>query len=156
MASQVSLLDNVYSCWHQFPEPCGSQSGWVARSLRITTGWRVETCYTTTCQFQSRSGCPFAFAGLWNSWQPSQGPPVESCTILTTSANAFMQPLHDRMPVILSPDKYPLWLDPELTEPEPLIALFDQYPDHEMTEAAVSSMVNSALSDSPDLIVPGG
>ena len=101
-----------------------------------------------------RGGGPFAFAGLWESWQPPHGPSVESCTILTTSANSFMQPLHDRMPVILSPDEYTIWLDPELTEPEPLLSLLDQYPSGEMSAHPVGTLVNSVRNDSPDLAVP--
>ena len=98
-------------------------------------------------------GGPFAFAGLWESWQPPHGPSVESCTILTTSANSFMQHLHDRMPVILSPDEYAVWLDPELTEPEPLLPLLDQYPSEEMSAHPVTTLVNSFRNDSRDLIV---
>ena len=101
-----------------------------------------------------RSGSPFAFAGLWETWQPPQGPPVDSCTVLTTSANSFMQPLHNRMPVILSPDEYPLWLDPELTEPDPLLPLLDQYPSGELSAHPVTTLVNSVRNDSSELIVP--
>jgi len=101
-----------------------------------------------------RSGQPFAFAGLWESWQPPDGSRVESCTILTTSASPFMQPLHDRMPVILSPAEFAPWLDSKLTEPEQLLPMLDQYPDNEMTEFAVSSLVGSVRNDSPELIHP--
>lgn len=101
-----------------------------------------------------RTGKPFAFAGLWESWHPPNGPLVESCTIITTSANEFMQPLHDRMPVILSPEEYGPWIDPELTEPEQLLPMLDQYPGEEMTEHAVSSLVGSVRNDSPELILP--
>ena len=101
-----------------------------------------------------RSGQPFAFAGLWESWQPPDGPRIESCTILTTAANAFMQPLHDRMPVILSRDEYAPWLNPELSEPEQLLPMLDQYPANEMTAYPVSSLVGSVRNDSPELIVP--
>ncbi|MFO1006969.1 MAG: SOS response-associated peptidase [Planctomycetaceae bacterium] len=101
-----------------------------------------------------RSGQPFAFAGLWETWHPQNGPPVESCTIITTAANQFMQPLHDRMPVILSPEEYAPWIDPELTEPDQLLPMLNQYPDEEMTEHSVSPLVGSVRNDSPDLIVP--
>ena len=101
-----------------------------------------------------RSGQPFAFAGLWESWQPPNGSRIESCTILTTAANALMQQFHDRMPVILSPAEFAPWLDPELTEPEALHPLLDQYPPDEMTAFPVSTQVNSVKNDSPELIVP--
>src|SRR5258707_11638201 len=48
---------------------------------------------------------PFAFAGLWERWEKGETP-VESCTIITMDANGFMQPLHNRMPVILGPADY--------------------------------------------------
>lgn len=101
-----------------------------------------------------RSGQPFAFAGIWESWQPPDGSRIDSCSILTTAANLFMQPLHDRMPVILSPDEYAPWLDPELTEPEALWPMLDQYPDQEMHECPVSALVGSVRNDSPQLIQP--
>jgi putative SOS response-associated peptidase YedK len=100
-----------------------------------------------------RSGQPFAFAGLWESWQPPDGSRIDSCTVLTTTANSLMQPLHDRMPVILSPDEFAPWLDPELTEPDHLWPMIDQYPANEMTAQPVSPLVGSVRNDSPELIV---
>ena len=101
-----------------------------------------------------RSGQPFALAGLWESWQSPDGSRVESCTILTTAANALMQQFHDRMPVILSPDEFAPWLDPELSEPAALLPLLDQYPPDEMLVFPVSTRVNSVKNDSPELILP--
>ena len=101
-----------------------------------------------------RSGQPFAFAGLWETWQPPDRSRVESCTILTTAANEFMRPFHDRMPVILSPVEFAPWLAPELSEPEQLLPMLDQYPAEEMTAYPVSPLVGSVRNDSPELIVP--
>ena len=56
---------------------------------------------------------PFTMAGLWDRWSGGDGPPVESCTILTTEANEALRPLHDRMPVILEPGSYGTWLEPD-------------------------------------------
>lgn len=117
--------------------------------------WQVITPKQKQPQYITlRTGQPFAFAGIWESWQPPDGSRVESCTILTTAANAFMQPLHDRMPVILSPDEFAPWLDPELNEPEQLGPMLDQYPADEMTAYPVSTLVNSVKNDSQELIVP--
>jgi putative SOS response-associated peptidase YedK len=58
-----------------------------------------------------REDRPFGLAGLWEWWE-KPGEPVESCTILTTDANELMRPIHERMPVIVSPEQYGLWLDP--------------------------------------------
>jgi putative SOS response-associated peptidase YedK len=54
----------------------------------------------------------FAFAGLWDRWKDPSGQWVKTCSILTTIPNAVTSPVHDRMPVILDPDSYELWLDP--------------------------------------------
>ncbi len=116
--------------------------------------WQVLSSKQKQPQYITlRTGQPFAFAGLWESWQPPDGSRVESCTILTTAANSFMQPIHDRMPVILSPEEYAPWLDPELTDPEQLLPMLDQYPADELTAYPVSPMVGSVRNDSPELIV---
>ena len=62
--------------------------------------------------FEVNDGELFAFAGLWDSWRSPEGVTIESCTILTTTPNSLLADIHDRMPVILNPDDYDLWLDP--------------------------------------------
>jgi len=79
------------------------------------------------------NGEPFAFAGLWDRWQPPDGPPLDTCTILTTTPNAVLRAIHDRMPVILPPDAYNVRLDPAMREMEPVQALLTPYPAAEMT-----------------------
>jgi putative SOS response-associated peptidase YedK len=64
--------------------------------------------------FEVNEGALFAFAGLWDRWMDPTGKPVETCSILTTTPNAVTSAIHDRMPVILDPDDYDLWLDPGL------------------------------------------
>ena len=64
--------------------------------------------------FRLQDEQPFAFAGLWERWRGpagSDGPPLESCTIVTTLANELCRPLHERMPVILEPADYDRWLE---------------------------------------------
>jgi putative SOS response-associated peptidase YedK len=85
---------------------------------------------------------PFAFAGLWESWNGEVGI-VESCTIITTSANEVMQPLHDRMPVILSESDYDLWLDPAFKEKAVLQELLKPCPADWLEAYAVSTRVNN-------------
>lgn len=94
------------------------------------------------------SGEPMAFAGLWETWNSPNGP-LESCTIITTAANEFMAKLHDRMPVILEPEEFAPWLDPDV-DPSPMLNLYSG----EMTEHPVSSAVGNVRNDSPDLIKP--
>jgi putative SOS response-associated peptidase YedK len=62
--------------------------------------------------FEVNGGELFAFAGLWDRWRDPTGKTVEICSILTTAPNAVTSAVHDRMPVILDPDTYDLWLDP--------------------------------------------
>jgi putative SOS response-associated peptidase YedK len=102
--------------------------------------------------FQIRSGGPFGFAGLWESWEGPQGARIESCTILTTSANELVRPVHDRMPVIVAPTDYQRWLDPAATRPEPLLGLVRPYPAEAMVATAVSPWVNSPAHDDPRCI----
>src|SRR5215471_2740191 len=63
----------------------------------------------------------FAFAGLWERWRGEDNKVVETCTILTTEPNSLVADIHDRMPVILRPDDYDLWLDPGITAPSRVI-----------------------------------
>lgn len=96
---------------------------------------------------------PFGFAGLWESWHSPSGDQIESCTILTTIANEIMQPIHDRMPVILEARDYDRWLDPSV-ESSKLLSLLRPYPDQQMSVHPVSPQVNSPRYDSPDCITP--
>ncbi|MBI3972324.1 MAG: SOS response-associated peptidase [Chloroflexi bacterium] len=102
-----------------------------------------------------RSGEPFAFAGLWESWTPSaEATPVRTCTIVTTSPNALMATIHHRMPVILTPEAEAIWLDPSIADPAKLLPLLVPYPADEMVAYPVSSLVNSPANDSPQLVLP--
>ena len=102
-----------------------------------------------------RSGEPFAFAGLWEEWAPPEGgPPLRTCTIVTTAPNALMATFHHRMPVILSPAAEELWLDPQVTDPERLLPLLTPYPPEAMEAYPVSQAVNSVGNDSAQLLLP--
>ena len=78
-----------------------------------------------------RGDRPFGLAGLWERWEKG-GEPVESCTILTTDANELMRPIHERMPVIVPPDQYSLWLDPRCQDAGKLAKLLRPYPSTHM------------------------
>lgn len=97
---------------------------------------------------------PFAFAGLWEQWQPEGAEAITSCTLLTTVANDCLRPVHDRMPVILNPQDYETWLDPTLHDPDRLQSLLHPYPATAMEAFAVSSAVNRPSHDAPDCIQP--
>lgn len=90
----------------------------------------------------------FAFAGLWEVWFSQDGSEVQSCTIITTAANTIMQSLHHRMPVILEPQEYAGWLDPDTDRPEILGKYLKQYASGKMEYYPVDREVNSPRNDS--------
>jgi len=101
-----------------------------------------------------RDGGPFAFAGLWERWRnPAEGRDVESCTIVTTDANGLLSPIHHRMPVILAPESYGLWLDPE-AEPDRVRDLLAGGPGMDLTATAISTRVNKVANDDPEVLLP--
>ncbi|MBJ6726416.1 SOS response-associated peptidase [Geomesophilobacter sediminis] len=97
-------------------------------------------------------GSPMAFAGIWDSWKAPDGSRLESFTILTTNANSLIAPIHDRMPVILHPAEFDLWLDRDITEPEKLTRLYQPYPSDLLRAWPVSSLVNSPRNETPACI----
>jgi putative SOS response-associated peptidase YedK len=101
--------------------------------------------------FRRNGGRPFAFAGLWESW--NKDGEIRSCTILTTTANDLAEEIHERMPVILPRDRYDAWLDPE-AEDEELAALLEPYPGDDLEVYPVSRFVNSPGNDDPRCIEP--
>ena len=116
--------------------------------------WKRGATPKTPMYFQLEGGRPFAFAGLWETWTSPDRGLLHSCTIITTSANELVAPIHDRMPVILAPEAYPAWLSPgELPAPEAL-GLLQPYPPAKMSVRAVSQLVNSPSHDSPECVRP--
>jgi len=79
-----------------------------------------------------KAGRPLALAGLWEHWEPQGGKPIDSCTIIVTPANSLIGKIHDRMPVILSPNDYHQWLDPNQRDREKLIPLLKPFSESEM------------------------
>ncbi len=97
---------------------------------------------------------PFAFAGLWEYWQPPEGALLETCTIITTEANAFMQPIHTRMPVILAPSSYDQWLDPGFADVAALTAFLRPCPNEDLMAYPVSTLVNNPRNDVRQCLEP--
>lgn len=98
-------------------------------------------------------GEPFAMAGLWERWDGPDGP-IDSCTILTCAANELIEPLHDRMPVILPPEAHSVWLDEGVGEPERLEPLLVPLPSSEMTMHPIGERINSPANDDASLLEP--
>jgi putative SOS response-associated peptidase YedK len=100
------------------------------------------------------NGNLFAFAGLWDRWKDrATGKVLETYTIITTDPNELVQPLHDRMPVILSPSDYSRWLEPGDPE-QPPIDLLRPFPAERMAAWKVSPAVGNTKNDSPELRLP--
>jgi putative SOS response-associated peptidase YedK len=94
----------------------------------------------------------FAFAGLWERWSDAAGAPLNSFTILTTAANPLTAEIHDRMPVIVRPEDYDLWLDPGMTDPAGVADLLKPFDARLMKKYAVSNRVGNADNDDPEII----
>lgn len=96
---------------------------------------------------------PFAFAGLWEHWEGGDGSVVDSCTIITTTANERVRMLHDRMPVIVQPADYADWLGAK-TPVELLLHLLRPYAAEDMIAFPVSAIVSNPANDLPECIAP--
>jgi len=100
-------------------------------------------------------GAPLALAGLWSGWRdPSLDRVVRTFTIVTTGPNDQLGWLHDRMPVVVPPESWNLWLDPELSDPAELLALFEPSDDVVLRVDPVRDLVNNVRNDGPELIEP--
>ncbi len=107
--------------------------------------------------FQKESEEPIVFAGLWEFWRDAnnpEAPPIESCTIVTTAANSFMQSFHHRMPVMLAKEDWQLWLDPNFEDIATLERLLKPRESLSINAHPVSSAVGNTRNDSPDMTKP--
>jgi putative SOS response-associated peptidase YedK len=101
-----------------------------------------------------KSGGPIAFAGLWETWTGPNGEEVDTAAIVTTAANRLLAPIHDRMPVIVAPDAFNLWLDCAKVDATTAVALIIPATEALLECYPVSNAVNRAANDSPELIAP--
>jgi putative SOS response-associated peptidase YedK len=127
------------------------------RCLVVADGfyeWKKEGASKTPMYIQLKDGRPFAFAGLWEVWQPPDGSVVKSCTIITTEPNSLLASIHNRMPVILPPQAYDAWLTPGELPTADALSLLQPYDPAQMKAMPVSSRVNSPAVDAPELVLP--
>lgn len=118
--------------------------------------WKTDGKVKTPFNIRLKSSHPLALAGLWDQWKTPTGETIESCAILTTVANHLVAPIHDRMPVILPPEKIDFWLSHLVQEAEALRFLFRPYPPDQMEMYPISSQVNNPANDVPGCIEPLG
>jgi putative SOS response-associated peptidase YedK len=100
-----------------------------------------------------KSGQPMAFAGLWETWSGPNGEELETAAIVTTTASRSIAHIHDRMPVIVAPEAFDFWLDPNV-DARTAAAVIAPAPDAALEAYEVSSAVNRTANDSPDLLEP--
>jgi putative SOS response-associated peptidase YedK len=110
--------------------------------------------HRTPLYFRLTSGDLFAFAGLWDSWRDPSGGDVRSCTIVTTTPNERVAPIHDRMPAILQPGSIERWLSPAEEPAAALNACLGPFPAALMESRLVSRLVNNPKQDDPRCIAP--
>ncbi len=96
---------------------------------------------------------PIAFAGLWETWHSADGSEMDTACIITCGPNAVMAAIHDRMPVILEPPAFDVWLDPS-SQADAVLALLRPAPDEALELLAVSTTVNAATNEGPDVQEP--
>src|ERR1017187_624148 len=101
-----------------------------------------------------KEGELFAFAGLWDRWKDPGGNWMKTCSILTTTPNAVTSAVHDRMPVILDPDSYDLWLDPGMRDEAAASEVLKPYDARLMRCYPVSARVNHVVNDDPECCAP--
>jgi len=107
--------------------------------------------------YEIGGGKPFAIVGLWEWWPGPKGEktePIESCSIITTEANKLASKVHDRMPVILDPDDYDLWLDPSIDDRKKLERVIKPFPAKTMAVRPVSIFVNNVKNQGEQCIAP--
>jgi putative SOS response-associated peptidase YedK len=127
------------------------------RCLVVADGfyeWRKADGRKVPIFIHRKDDQPFGFAGLYDTWQAPDGQPLTTCTIITTTPNALLRPIHERMPVILPRDAQSLWLDPANQDVDELVALLKPFAGDELEAYEVSRFVNAPENDSPECIAP--
>jgi putative SOS response-associated peptidase YedK len=116
--------------------------------------WRRVGTRASPHYVRLKAGGPMALAGLWENWMGPHGEEVETAVIVTTRANRMLAPIHPRMPVIVPPEAFDLWLDSARVDAATAAALIAPAPEDMLAVHQVSPAVNSAANDTPDLIAP--
>jgi len=127
------------------------------RCLIVANGfyeWHKRGKIKTPMYVRLKSDKPFGFAGLYETWFSPDAQELRTCTIITTEANELLQPIHDRMPVIVPKNREAVWLDTDMGGTTHVVSILKPYPHNEMVTYEVSTLVNSPQHNSPDCITP--
>lgn len=115
--------------------------------------WKKDAAGKVPIYIRLKTGRPFAFAGLWDTWR-AKGEEIVSCTIITTNSNELVAQIHDRMPVIIAPGGHASWIDPKERKPDDLKPLLVPYTSTDMIAYEVSNKVNNPKVEGPECVVP--
>jgi putative SOS response-associated peptidase YedK len=127
------------------------------RCLIPATGfyeWKKSNDRKTPMHIRMDTSQVFAFAGIYSQWKSPSDSIILSCSIITTTPNHLMKPIHNRMPVILKPEDESIWLDPELDDTRTLQELLKPYTDKSLEAFEVSTYVNNPRNDGPMCVKP--
>jgi len=102
----------------------------------------------------NKDGSPLSFAGIWCNAGTAEGERVDTCAILTTGANAVLEPIHYRMPVIIERKDWETWLNPDLADDALLMELIAPSDAEKMQAWGVAHAVNKVTNDNPALLLP--
>jgi putative SOS response-associated peptidase YedK len=117
--------------------------------------WRRDGDVRQPFAVVREDGRPMALAGLWAGWKDEDtGEIIRSFTVVTTTPNALMVPIHNRMPVVIPESAWDRWLDPTLADPSELRGLLVPAEDGWLEAYPVSRRVNDVRNDGPDLVAP--
>ena len=114
--------------------------------------WKAIGTRKVPYYVRAKSGQPLAFAGLWETWTGPNGEELETSTIVTTRANRALADIHERMPVIVPPEAFNLWLDCANVDPETAAALISPASEKLLDTYEVSTAVNRTANDNPELV----
>lgn len=112
--------------------------------------WRREGKVKQPFMIRRPDGGPIAFAGLWECWNAPDGGEIDTACIITCAANATVGALHDRMPVVLDPDRFDAWLDPGLA-PEAALSMLRPAEEDALVLVRISRAVNAVGNDGPEV-----
>jgi len=115
--------------------------------------WKIVNGHKVPHHIRMRDSSIFAFAGLWDRWE-GEGQTLDSCTIIVMPANEVMKPLHERMPAIIAPAHYDLWLDSRMTDKDEIMQYLTSAQSSQLTAYPVSTRVNVPKHDDEQCIRP--